>query len=78
MLNMFLEKLSKLSSMGVLGGWGQQATYLVAKHAVEFPQILANNSYFHDHMVLFSYCNTNNNILLKYSRSQNKVPVQFP
>ena len=63
-LSMFI-KLSKLSSTGVLGGGGggQQATYLVAKQAVEFPQILSNNSYFH--MVLFSYCNTNNNILLK-------------
>ena len=42
---MFL-KLSKLSSMGVLeggggGGGGQQATCLVAKQAVEFPQVLA-------------------------------------
>ena len=42
---MFL-KLSKLSSTGVLeeegGGGGQQATCLVAKQAVEFPQVLAS------------------------------------
>ena len=41
---MFL-KLSKLSSVGMLeekGGGGQQATCLVAKQDVEFPQILAS------------------------------------
>ena len=44
--------LSKLTSMGVLeeegggggGGGGQQATCLVAKQAVEFPQVLAGNN----------------------------------
>ena len=43
-MSMFL-KLSKLSSMGVLeeGGGGQQASCLVvAKQAVEFPQVLAS------------------------------------
>ena len=43
-------KLCKLSSTGVLEegvgatvGGGQQATWLVAKQAVEFPQVLASH-----------------------------------
>ena len=44
LLSMFLN-LSKLSSLGVLeggGGGGQQASCLVAKQAVVFPQVLAS------------------------------------
>ena len=45
-ISMFL-KLSKLSSMGMLeeeGGGSMQASCLVAKQAVEFPQVLAGPS----------------------------------
>ena len=41
---MFL-KLRKLSSTGVLGEVGQQASSLVAKQAVEVPQVLASLLY---------------------------------
>ena len=56
---MFL-KLSKLSSMGVLegrGGGRQQASCLVAKHAVEFPQVLTSGIHYPKVMLINKHKN---------------------